>query len=48
MTLQLIPRQLRRAHPHPRAQPPDPLTASTPAMPARAGIQHLGLCGVRP
>lgn len=43
MTTQPIPFQPYRAHPHPRARPPIPLTV----MPAHAGIQCIGSCGVR-
>lgn len=45
MTVQPTPPQPHRTHPHPhpRAQPLIPLTV----MPAHAGIQRLGLCGVR-
>lgn len=40
MTAQPIPPQLRRTHPHSLAKPLIHLTV----MPARAGIQRLGLC----
>ena len=51
MTTQPIPPQPHRAHPHPHAQPLIPrtssITISTTVMPAHAGIQRLGSCGVR-
>ena len=47
MTTQPIPHQPHRAHPHPHAQSPISLTISPTVMPAHAGIQRLGLCGVR-
>lgn len=43
MTAQPIPPQPHRAHPHTHVRLPIPLTF----MPAHAGIQRLGLCGVR-
>lgn len=51
MTAHPIPPQLHRAHPNPHAQPPifrtTSFTISPAVMPAHAGIQRLGLCGVR-
>ena len=51
MTAQPISPQPHRAHPHLYAQPPIPrttsITISPIVMPAHAGIQRLGLCGVR-
>ena len=47
MTAQPIPPQPHRAHPHTHARSSDLLTVSTTVMPAHAGIQRLGLCGVR-
>lgn len=47
MTTQPVPPQPHRAHPHTHAQLPFLLTTSTTVMPAHAGIQRLGSCGVR-
>lgn len=54
MTTQRIPPQPHRIHPHPHAQRPIRLTITTATipitltvMPAHAGIQRLGSCGVR-
>lgn len=43
MTAQPIQPQPHRAYPHPHAQSAIPLTV----LPAHAGIQRLGFCGVR-
>lgn len=54
MTTQRIPPQPRCGNTHPHAQLPISLTITTATlpitltdMPAHAGIQRLGLCGVR-
>lgn len=47
MTAPPIAPQSDRAHPHPHTQSLITLIVSPTVMPAHAGIQRLGLCGVR-
>lgn len=47
MITQPVPPQHRRAHPHTHVHPPFLPTISPSVMPVHAGIQRLGLWGVR-